>query len=66
MWCVPMAGPSTCPEVKVAFTLDATSIGLLPVVPDRIATGHWSASGVQIPMAGDWKITMTVRTPTAR
>ncbi|MEE1667569.1 copper resistance protein CopC [Streptomyces sp. WAC07094] len=50
------------PEVKVAFTLEAKSIGPLPVVPDRIATGHWSASGVQIPMAGDWKIAITVRT----
>ena len=50
------------PEVKVAFTLEAKSIGPLPVVPDRIATGHWSASGVQIPMAGDWKIAVTVRT----
>ncbi|MGW3956603.1 copper resistance CopC/CopD family protein [Streptomyces sp. NPDC004752] len=50
------------PEVKIAFTLDAKKIGPLPVTPDRIATGHWSASGVQIPMAGDWKIAVTVRT----
>lgn len=50
------------PEVKVAFTLEAKKIGPLPVTPDRIATGHWSAIGVQIPMAGDWKITVTVRT----
>jgi copper transport protein len=50
------------PEVKVAFTLDAKDIGPLPVVPDRIATGHWTAAGVQIPLAGDWKIAVTVRT----
>ncbi|MGV9242229.1 copper resistance CopC/CopD family protein [Streptomyces sp. NPDC003710] len=50
------------PEVKVAFTLESKGIGPLPIVPDRIATGHWSASGVQIPMAGDWKIAVTVRT----
>ncbi|MDT9695639.1 copper resistance protein CopC [Streptomyces sp. P17] len=50
------------PEVKVAFTLESQDIGPLPVVPDRIATGHWSAKGVQLPMAGDWKITVTVRT----
>ncbi|MET9410159.1 copper resistance protein CopC [Streptomyces sp. NPDC002935] len=50
------------PEVKVAFTLAAKDVGPLPVTPDRIATGHWSASGVQIPMAGDWKIAVTVRT----
>lgn len=50
------------PEVKVAFTLVSKDVGPLPVTPDRIATGHWTASGVQIPMAGDWKIAVTVRT----
>ncbi|MEU6775320.1 copper resistance protein CopC [Streptomyces sp. NPDC046759] len=50
------------PEVKVAFTLEAKKIGPLPVTPDHVTTGHWSASGVQIPMAGDWKIAVTVRT----
>ncbi|MET8765367.1 copper resistance protein CopC [Streptomyces sp. NPDC004658] len=50
------------PEVKVAFTLETKKIGPLPVNPDHIATGHWSANGVQIPMAGDWKIAVTVRT----
>ncbi|MFF1355835.1 copper resistance CopC/CopD family protein [Streptomyces sp. NPDC058297] len=50
------------PEVKVSFTLTAKKLGPLPVVPDHIATGHWSASGVQIPVAGDWKIAVTVRT----
>ena len=32
------------------------------MVPDRIATGHWTASGVQIPMTGSWNIAVTVRT----
>ncbi|WP_458244698.1 copper resistance protein CopC [Streptomyces sp. MAI_2237] len=50
------------PEVKVAFTLEARKIGPLPVTPDRVATGHWAASDVQIPMAGDWKVAVTVRT----
>nr|WP_234439885.1 copper resistance protein CopC [Streptomyces bicolor] len=50
------------PEVKIAFTLESQDIGPLPVVPDHISTGHWSASGVQIPMAGEWKIAVTVRT----
>ncbi|MEU1039623.1 copper resistance protein CopC [Streptomyces sp. NPDC005907] len=50
------------PEVKVSFTLGAKDVGPLPVVPDRIATGHWTATGVQIPMAGDWEIAVTVRT----
>ncbi|MEU7302082.1 copper resistance protein CopC [Streptomyces sp. NPDC007206] len=50
------------PEVKVAFTLETKKIGPLPVTPEHITTGHWSASGVQIPMAGDWKVAVTVRT----
>ncbi|MGW0865598.1 copper resistance CopC/CopD family protein [Streptomyces sp. NPDC002611] len=50
------------PEVKVDFTLKAKDIGPLPVTPDHLATGHWSANGVQIPMAGDWKVDVTVRT----
>ncbi|MFD3586738.1 copper resistance CopC/CopD family protein [Streptomyces sp. NPDC058683] len=50
------------PEVKVAFTLAAKKIGPLPVAPDHVTTGHWAANGVQIPMAGDWQISVTVRT----
>ncbi|MFJ7151203.1 copper resistance CopC/CopD family protein [Streptomyces sp. NPDC100445] len=50
------------PEVKISFTLEAKKIGPLPVAPDHITTGHWSASGVQIPMAGDWTVAVTVRT----
>lgn len=50
------------PEVKVSLTLKSKDLGPLPVAPDHIATGHWSTSGVQIPMAGKWKIAVTVRT----
>ncbi|MFI8874859.1 copper resistance CopC/CopD family protein [Streptomyces sp. NPDC055243] len=50
------------PEVKVSFTLKSKDLGPLPVAPDHIATGHWSSSGVQIPMAGEWKVAVTVRT----
>ncbi|MEV5369197.1 copper resistance protein CopC [Streptomyces albogriseolus] len=58
----PDGTPVDVPEVKIALTLAAQDIGPLPVTPDRITTGHWSASGVQIPMAGDWKVEVTVRT----
>ncbi|MEU0130331.1 copper resistance protein CopC [Streptomyces sp. NPDC006289] len=54
--------PMDVPEVKLAFTLEAKDIGPLPVVPDRLTEGHWTSSGVQIPMAGDWKVAVTVRT----
>ncbi|MEU3981492.1 copper resistance protein CopC [Streptomyces sp. NPDC026672] len=58
----PGGKPFDIPEVKVAFTLEAKKIGPLPVTPDHITTGHWAASGVQLPMAGDWKVAVTVRT----
>ncbi|MFD8978387.1 copper resistance protein CopC [Streptomyces sp. NPDC059564] len=54
--------PLDLPEIKVAFTLPAKEIGPLPVAPDRDAPGHWSASGVQLPLAGEWRIDVTVRT----
>ncbi|MFJ8012019.1 copper resistance CopC/CopD family protein [Streptomyces sp. NPDC096339] len=54
--------PLDLPEVKIAFTLPAKDIGPLPLVPDRAAPGHWTASGVQLPLAGEWRIDVTVRT----
>ncbi|MFF8261092.1 copper resistance CopC/CopD family protein [Streptomyces virginiae] len=54
--------PFDLPEIKIAFTLPAKDIGPLPVVPDRAAPGHWTASGVQLPLAGEWRIDVTVRT----
>ncbi|MFJ7187433.1 copper resistance CopC/CopD family protein [Streptomyces bacillaris] len=54
--------PMDVPELKVALTLEAQEIGPLPVAPARLAEGHWSASNVQIPMAGEWKVDVTVRT----
>ncbi|WP_137994498.1 copper resistance CopC/CopD family protein [Streptomyces vilmorinianum] len=58
----PNGRPLDVPEIKVAFTLKEKDVGPLPVVPDRIQTGHWIANGVQIPMAGEWQIQVTVRT----
>ncbi|MFD5104626.1 copper resistance CopC/CopD family protein [Streptomyces cinereoruber] len=58
----PDGKPLDVPEVKVALTLEAKDVGPLPVAPDRIQAGHWSASGVQIPMPGEWRIQVTVRT----
>lgn len=54
--------PFDLPEIKVAFTLPAKDIGPLPLVPEQAAPGHWTASGVQLPLAGEWRIDVTVRT----
>ncbi|RSS43691.1 copper resistance protein CopC [Streptomyces sp. WAC08241] len=58
----PDGKPLDVPEIKIALTLEAKNVGPLPVAPDRIQAGHWSASGVQIPMPGEWRIQVTVRT----
>lgn len=58
----PDGKPLDAPEVKVSFTLGAKQIGPLPITPDRVSAGHWSASAVQIPMPGDWQVKVTVRT----
>ncbi|MFI8341345.1 copper resistance CopC/CopD family protein [Streptomyces sp. NPDC085639] len=54
--------PLDLPEIKVAFTLPAKDIGPLPLVPEQAAPGHWTASAVQLPLAGEWRIDVTVRT----
>ncbi|MFK0049068.1 copper resistance CopC/CopD family protein [Streptomyces sp. NPDC090741] len=58
----PQGQPLDIPEIKVAFTLPAKDIGPLPLLPERAAPGHWSASGVQLPLAGEWRLDVTVRT----
>ncbi|THA70875.1 hypothetical protein E6R60_28935 [Streptomyces sp. A0642] len=50
------------PEVKLAFTLKSKDIGPLPAAPVRLTEGHWTSTGVQIPIAGDWNVAVTVRT----
>ncbi len=63
VWLVrPDGKPMDVPELKVSFTLKAKQIGPLPIRPDRLTAGHWSASAVQIPMPGDWQVQVTVRT----
>lgn len=58
----PSGAPLDAPEVKVSFTLLAKQIGPLPITPQRLAAGHWTAPSVQIPMPGDWQVQVTVRT----
>ncbi|MFT2015413.1 copper resistance CopC/CopD family protein [Streptomyces sp. 796.1] len=54
--------PADVPELKAALTLRNKGIGPLGVSLNRISAGHWSASGVQLPMPGDWQLSLTVRT----
>ncbi|WP_436740361.1 copper resistance protein CopC [Streptomyces sp. BBFR102] len=54
--------PLDVPEVKVALTLKAQDLGPLTAPLERVSEGHWSAAGVQIPLAGRWTVAVTVRT----
>ncbi|WP_416237187.1 copper resistance CopC/CopD family protein [Streptomyces marinisediminis] len=51
-------------EVRVALTLPARDLGPISVTPAPAdATGrHWSASGVNLPLPGEWELALTVRT----
>ncbi|GGX92760.1 copper resistance CopC/CopD family protein [Streptomyces hiroshimensis] len=50
------------PELEVAFTETRKNIGPLRTSLKRGAAGRWQASGFQLPMAGEWQLTLTVRT----
>ncbi|MFE0186970.1 copper resistance protein CopC [Streptomyces sp. NPDC058989] len=50
------------PEVKVSFTQKSQKIGPLPFVPRHVGKGHWRASGVQLPVPGQWQLSLLVRT----
>ncbi|GAU66819.1 putative copper resistance protein [Streptomyces sp. NBRC 110611] len=50
------------PEVKVSFTQKDKKLGPLPVVPRHMSRGHWRASDVQLPVPGEWQLSLLVRT----
>ncbi|WPB92177.1 copper resistance CopC/CopD family protein [Streptomyces malaysiensis] len=54
--------PVDVPEVKLSLTLKSKGIGPLRIPLERLSTGHWSARTVQLPMAGTWQLSLTVRT----
>ena len=54
--------PIDVPEVKVSLTLEQKGLGPLSIPLKHRSTGHWSAQSVQLPMAGKWLLSLTVRT----
>lgn len=50
------------PEVRLSFTLEEKNVGPLDVTPTPVENGHWAATGVQLPMPGEWTLRLTVRT----
>jgi copper transport protein len=54
--------PLDIPEVDIAFTLPVKSLGPIPVRLQHAGTGAWAATGLQLPMPGQWQLSVTVRT----
>jgi copper transport protein len=54
--------PLDVPEVDIAFTLTAKSLGPIPVRLQHTDTGVWATTGLQLPMPGQWQLSVTVRT----
>ncbi|TXC97753.1 copper resistance protein CopC [Streptomyces sp. ISID311] len=50
------------PEVKISFTQKAKKLGPLPAVPRKVSKGRWRASGVRLPVPGQWQVSLVVRT----
>ncbi|GAA0386465.1 copper resistance protein CopC [Streptomyces luteireticuli] len=58
----PAGRPADVPEATVSFTEKEKGIGPLRVPLERVSAGRLRASGFQLPMAGRWQLTLTVRT----
>ncbi|MFG2861544.1 copper resistance CopC/CopD family protein [Streptomyces sioyaensis] len=50
------------PEVKISFTQKAKKLGPLPAAPRKVGKGRWRASGVRLPVPGQWQLSLVVRT----
>lgn len=54
--------PVDVPQITMRMSLEARNIGPLDVPLRHFDTGHWASTDVRVPMAGDWQLTVTVRT----
>ncbi|MFJ1756617.1 FixH family protein [Kitasatospora sp. NPDC088134] len=52
--------PTDVPELQLAFTLPDRDLGPLPVTLQAQGTGSWSGTA-QLPLAGVWVVSVTVR-----
>lgn len=57
-----VAVPWDVPEVRASFVLPGSDLGQLPVELTRTAPGVYEASDAQLPVAGDWRLELAVRT----
>lgn len=54
--------PRAVPEVRAALTLPSRGVGPLPITLTPAEPGFYHAPGVVVPMAGEWRLDVTVRT----
>ncbi|GHC36214.1 copper resistance CopC/CopD family protein [Streptomyces cinnamoneus] len=58
----PSGRPVDVPELTLAMTETTQRIGPLRAALVRQSVGRWQATGFRLPMAGDWQLSLTVRT----
>ncbi|MBT2382850.1 copper resistance protein CopC [Streptomyces sp. ISL-11] len=58
----PAGRPVDVPQLDVSFTETRKNIGPLRASLRHVSAGRWQATGFQLPMAGEWQLTLTVRT----
>ncbi|MEU1307368.1 FixH family protein [Streptomyces cinnamoneus] len=58
----PSGRPVDVPELTLAMTETTQHIGPLRAALVRQSVGRWQATGFRLPMAGDWQLSLTVRT----
>ncbi|MEV5509111.1 copper resistance CopC/CopD family protein [Streptomyces orinoci] len=58
----PAGRPMDVAELGLSFTQQTKNIGPLRAPLAHQAAGHWRATGFQLPMGGQWQLTLTVRT----
>ena len=50
------------PEIRASLSLEAQGLGPLPMTLQKLGPGHYWAPNVLVPIAGDWKLTVLLRT----
>ncbi|MFI9720900.1 FixH family protein [Streptomyces sp. NPDC052396] len=58
----PAGRPMDVPELDVSFTQQDKHIGPLRAPLGHQSAGRWRTTGFQLPMSGQWQLTLTVRT----
>ena len=58
----PAGAPRDAREVEVTAQLPAERIGPVRVPMDRLAPGSYRSEALRLPRAGDWTVTVRVRT----